>query len=77
MRAAVHACLGIEDLREIIGGAVPTDTSGTPSTHEAALDVLHGSDMTHLLGDDELLAIFDHLSPAELLGATALVCKRW
>ena len=77
MRAAVHACLGIEDRPEIIDGAVSTDTSGTPLTHKTALSLLHESDMTRLLGDDELLAIFDHLSPAELLGAAALVCRRW
>lgn len=36
-----------------------------------------GQDMIQMLGDDELLAIFDHLGPKELLRTAALVCKRW
>lgn len=36
-----------------------------------------GPDMTQMLSDDEMLAIFDHLGPKELLRTAALVCKRW
>jgi F-box-like len=39
--------------------------------------VSDSSDINSILGPHELLRIFDCLSPSDVLGGAALVCKRW
>ena len=61
---------GIQRIRQMF--AHPVDHS-MPD----AQPVNDSSDINSILGPHELLRIFDCLSPSDVLGGAALVCKRW
>lgn len=61
---------GLQHIRQLF--ADPVDHS-MPD----AQPVNDSSDINSILGPHELLRIFDCLSPSDVLGSAALVCKRW
>lgn len=61
---------GFQRIQQMV--ADPVDHS-MPDTQP----VSDSSDINSILGPHELLRIFDCLSPSDVLGGAALVCKRW